>query len=132
MLLAIECLGLLGLLDRELFKSYSKIFETILTEDVQEDNMRDKIIALKSSVDSLIIHGVDTKTTLRLQTIIFEDYIVIKDRILRQITIEGICKMLFSRKITLDADHNELEFQLTQLIIQWFDRKFNWQNSLVR
>lgn len=83
MLLAVECIGLLGLLDRELFKSYSKIFETILTEDVQEDNMRDKIIALKSSVDSLIIHGVDTKTTLRLQTIIFEDYIVIKDRILR-------------------------------------------------
>lgn len=57
---------------------------------------------------------------------------VTKDRILRQITIEGICKMLFSRKLTQDADHNEMEFLLSQLIIQWFDRSFNWQNSLVR
>lgn len=57
---------------------------------------------------------------------------VIKDRILRQITIEGICKMLFSRKLTQDADHNEVEFLLSQLIIQWFDHRFNWQNSLVR
>jgi hypothetical protein len=61
-----------------------------------------------------------------------EDYMVTKDRILRQITIEGICKMLFSRKLTQDADHNEMEFLLSQLIIQWFDRSFNWQNSLVR
>ncbi len=61
-----------------------------------------------------------------------EDYLVIKDRILRQITLEGICKMLFSRKLTQDADHNEMEFLLSQLIIQWFDRSFNWQNSLVR
>jgi len=51
---------------------------------------------------------------------------VTKDRILRQITIEGICKMLFSRKLTQDADHNEMEFLLSQLIIQWFDRSFNW------
>jgi hypothetical protein len=29
-----------------------------------------------------------------------EDYLVIKDRILRQITLEGLCKMLFSRKLT--------------------------------
>ena len=57
---------------------------------------------------------------------------VIKDRILRQITIEGICKMLFSRKLTQDADSNEMEFLLSQLILQWFDRRFNWQNSLVR
>jgi hypothetical protein len=66
MLLAIECIGLLCLLDKELFQNYSKIFQTILTEDVQEDNLREKIIALKSSVDSLIIHGVDQKTTLKL------------------------------------------------------------------
>ena len=83
MLLAIECIGLLCLLDKELFQNYSKIFQTILTEDVQEDNLREKIIALKSSVDSLIIHGVDQKTTLKLQRIIMEDYMVTKDRILR-------------------------------------------------
>ena len=82
----------------------------------EDTNLREKIIALKSSVDSLIIHGVDAKTTLKLQRIIIEDYMVIKDRILRQITIEGICKMLFSRKLTQDADHNEVEFLLSQLI----------------
>lgn len=38
---------------------------------------------------------------------------VIKDRIMRQITIEGICKMLFSRKLTQDADSNEMEFLLS-------------------
>jgi len=41
--------------------------------------------------------------------------------------------MLFSRKLlTQDADHNEMEFLISQLIIQWFDKAFNWQNSLVR
>lgn len=126
MLLAIECIGLLCLLDKVLFQNYSTIFQTILTEDVEEDNLREKIIALKSSVDSLIIHGAEVKTTQKLQRIIVEDYMVIKDRILRQITIEGICKMLFSRKLTLEVDHNEMEFLLSQLIIQWFDRRFNW------
>ena len=63
MLLAIECIGLLCLLDKVLFQNYSTIFQTILTEDVEEDNLREKIIALKSSVDSLIIHGAEVKTT---------------------------------------------------------------------
>lgn len=68
MLLAIECIGLLCLLDKELFQNYSKIFQTILTDEgvEGEDTQREKIIALKSSVDSLIIHGVDAKTTLKL------------------------------------------------------------------
>jgi hypothetical protein len=85
MLLAIECIGLLCLLDRELFCNYARIFETILTEDVtpEDTNLREKIIALRSSVDSLIIHGVDAKHTLKLQRIIVEDYMVIRDRILR-------------------------------------------------
>lgn len=66
MLLAIECIGLLCLLDKELFQNYSKIFETILVEENTEANLREKIIALKSSVDSLIIHGVDPRTTEKL------------------------------------------------------------------
>lgn len=60
MLLAIECIGLLCLLDKELFTNYSTIFHTILTEDVLEDNLREKIIALRSSVDALIIHGTES------------------------------------------------------------------------
>jgi len=51
--------------------------------NTEDNNLREKIIALKSSVDSLIIHGVDAKTTLKLQRIIIEDYMVIKDKILR-------------------------------------------------
>lgn len=54
----------------------------ILVEDVLQDNLREKIIALKSSVDSLIIHGSDAKT-VKLQKIIVEDYMVIKDKVLR-------------------------------------------------
>lgn len=50
---------------------------------MQEDNLKEKIIALKSSVDSLIIHGVESKNTQKLQRIIVEDYLVIKDRLLR-------------------------------------------------
>lgn len=34
MLLAIECIGLLCLLDKELFQNYSRIFQTILTEEI--------------------------------------------------------------------------------------------------
>ena len=70
MLLAIECIGLLCLLDKELFVNYSTIFHTILAEDVHgtvatttasdnESNLREKLIALRSSVDALIIHGID-------------------------------------------------------------------------
>lgn len=112
MLLAIECIGLLCLLDKELFQNYSKIFQRILQEELSEENLREKIIALRSSVDALIIHGVDQKTQ-KLQKIIIEDYMVIKDKVLRQITIEGICKMLFSRKLTQDAESQEIEFLLT-------------------
>lgn len=118
MLLAIECIGLLCLLDRELFINYSTIFHTILAEDVHgtssstlnsnDTNLREKLIALRSSVDALIIHGVDPPSSLdgqesktqKLQRIIVEDYMVIKDKVLRQVTIEGLCKMLFSRKLT--------------------------------
>lgn len=62
MLLAVECIGLLCLLDKEIFTNYSKIFQTILSEDVTQNNLPEKIIALKASVDSLIIHGTDNKT----------------------------------------------------------------------
>jgi hypothetical protein len=61
-LIAIECIGLLCLLDRDLFQNYSKIFISILAEDVDDNNIREKVIAMKSGIDGLIIHGVDDET----------------------------------------------------------------------
>lgn len=108
MLLAVECIGLLCLLDKELFHNYARIFETILSEG--EDNLREKVIALKSSVDALIIHGGEARSTQKLQRLLLEDYLVSRDPTLRQVAIEGVCKMLFSRKLT--HDHAEIEFLL--------------------
>lgn len=56
-------------------------------------------------MDSLIIHGTDAKTQ-KLQTIIIEDYLLVKDKILRQVTIEGVCKMLFSRKLSMNTEQS--------------------------
>lgn len=98
-LIAIECIGLLCLLDKKLFSNYSRIFSSILREDVLADNKREKVVALKSVVDSFIIHGIEEKTE-DLWHIITNEYLTIADKVLRQITIEGICKMLFSRKLT--------------------------------
>ena len=52
-----------------------------MQEELTAENLREKVIALKSSVDSLIIHGADQKTQ-KLYKIIIEDYMVIKDKIL--------------------------------------------------
>jgi len=82
MLLTIECIGLLCLLDKELFWNYSKIFSSILTEDVLEDNIREKMIALRSSVDGMIIHGIDSKTQ-KLYNVIINDYMASNDKLMR-------------------------------------------------
>lgn len=60
MLLAFECIGLLCILDREVFLNYSKIFTQILEEETGPDkeNRREKVISIKSVVDGLIIHGI--------------------------------------------------------------------------
>ena len=102
MLLGLECIGLICLLDKSLFQNYSLIFQSILLDDLTKNNLNEKIIALKSSVDSLIIHGADSSTQ-KLQKIIVEDYMLIKNKVLRQITIEGITKMLFSRKLAVNV-----------------------------
>ena len=58
-LLAFECIGLICILDKEVFLNYSKIFTEILTSEasLERDNKREKVIAIKSVVDGLIIHG---------------------------------------------------------------------------
>jgi hypothetical protein len=48
------------------------------------------------------------------------------------VAIEGVCKMLFTTKLCEDNDSEKVEAILGQLIIQMFDRKYNWHNSFVR
>lgn len=71
LLLAIESIGLLSLLDKDLFGNYSIIFYTILAETseilhkkrhkqgdfLDEGSLKETLIALKSSIDGLIVHG---------------------------------------------------------------------------
>ena len=106
----------------------------------------------------MIFYGTNDQTEA-LQQLILDRFMFSKEKKLRQITIEGICKMLFSIQITKDVksgerqntenadsamndqDKNENEEEATNegiisiishLIIQWFDKKFNCQKSLVR
>jgi len=65
-LLAIECIGLITILDSEVFQNYANIFKTILTIDDlpdQEQQLKDKIVSLKSAVDGLIVHGICGQST---------------------------------------------------------------------
>ena len=72
-LLVIESIGLLSLLDKDLFSNYSRIFLSILQDSLdqtdfdlndEEDKMKLKqtIIALKSSIDGLIFYGTNENT----------------------------------------------------------------------
>ena len=65
-MLAIESIGLLGLLDGMLFANYSTVFHAILEdslrtiesqEKLQKSALHEAIVALKSSFDGLIVHG---------------------------------------------------------------------------
>jgi len=88
---------------------------------------------LKSAVDGLIIHGICDEGTIELFDLITGEYLFVKDRVLRQVTIEGVCKMMFSPKLCDEqTDQTKVEGILAQLIVQLFDKTFNWQNSLVR
>jgi hypothetical protein len=135
MLLAIECIGLLTILDREVFGSYGKVFLNILRrERAKEDehDLKEKIIALKSTVDGLTVHGVTGPETQELFECVTQEYLTVENRFLRQVAIEGVCKMLFSTKLCEDQAPDQTESILSMLIIQLFDKKYNWQNSLVR
>lgn len=107
-LLAIESIGQLCLLDRELFENYSRIFLAILAdtfsnnaedEVIDDETLKETLLALKCSIDGLIVHGTSPETE-DLQVIIMQHFIFIRNKRLRQVTIEGVCKMLFSIKIS--------------------------------
>lgn len=129
--LALECVGLLTLLNKTNFSNYSKIFKTCLVQ-TDEGSRRDKVIALKSSVDGLIVHGVFDDVTNELFEMVTNDFLKTNDRILRQVAIEGVCKLMFVPKLCDDNDPEKVEAIIAQLLFQLFDKKYNWQNSLVR
>lgn len=126
-LLAFECIGLICILDKDVFLNYSKIFtETLVAEaSFERENKREKVIAIKSVVDSLIIHGLSEDKFKHFFRILTRDYLTTRDPILRQVTIEGVCKMLFTTKLCDQNDQSLVESILAQLLFQQFDQKHN-------
>ena len=96
--LALECVGLLTLLNKSIFSDYANIFKTILQNN-EPETIRDRVIALKSSVDGLIVHGIVDGNTNELFDAITLNFFKFHDRILRQVAIEGVCKMMFVPKL---------------------------------
>ena len=155
-ILAIESIGLLGLLDRGLFINYSIISKAILEEALQcieqdhripKNQLHESILSLKSTFDGLIVHGIEPDTQSLLD-IILTSLFYTPNRLLRQMTIEGMVKLLFSIRVTkqvvmepenpaaLEQTSKEALSQktllilLSHLIIQWFDTKyFKHQNE---
>ena len=79
-MLAIESIGQLCLLDSDLFSGWSVIFKAILTdvfenhskdEHINDDTLKETLIALKSSIDAMIVHGTTSETPNDLLQIIF-------------------------------------------------------------
>lgn len=78
-LLAIESIGLLSLLDRDLFCNYSTVFKAIIEENIQRiyqeqgfrrNQLNETIIAIKSTFDGLIIHGIQEDSNDQLDIIL--------------------------------------------------------------
>ena len=133
MLIAFECIGLICVLDSDVFLSYGQIFMNILAEELEpeKDNKREKVIAIKSVVDSLIIHGIDQPQLSAFFDILTGQYLSVRNRVLRQVSIEGVCKMLFTPKLCDQNDQRRVEAILAQLLLQFFDHTYSPKNSLV-
>lgn len=55
----------------------------------------------------------------------------VRNRVLRQVSIEGVCKMLFTPKLCDQNDPRRVEAILAQLLLQFFDHTYSPKNSLV-
>lgn len=89
------------------------------------------IIALKSSIDGLIFFG-SSEETEPIEQAIFQHLIFSKNQMVRQVTIEGVCKMLFSTRLTGalkdECSQENMVAIVAHLLIQWFDKRHNRQN----
>ena len=90
------------------------------------------MVAIKSVVDGLIIHGIYDEKTKGLLDTVTSKYLTIRQNVLRQVTIEGVCKMLLSPKLCDEIDQEQVESILAKLIMLHFDKQYNLQNSFVR
>jgi hypothetical protein len=79
--------------------------------------LKNKIVALKSAVDGLIVHGICDEGTGDLFNLITTDYLQVSEPILRQVTIECVCKMLFSTKMCDEISQEVVEVILVNLMI---------------
>ena len=78
-LLAIECFGLLIILDKEVFSSYVDTFQELLSEeDTLYEGLHEKVVAIKSAVDGLMIHGICDEKAKGLFDTITSKYLTIK------------------------------------------------------
>lgn len=114
--LALECVGLLTLLNKNLFSNYAEIFKSCLSVD-DPDARRDRIIALKSSIDGLIVHGMFDDITTELFDMVTCDFLKTNDRILRQVAVEGVCKLMFVPKLCDENDPKRVESIIAQLLV---------------
>ena len=135
-ILALECLGLISILQPEIFKTYSPIFMSVLelNKANQQESVaerKDKIVTLKSTVDALVRHGILTPECEQLFSLVSREYIFVSDPLLKQVAIEGVCKMLFAKKLCEDFHRDQVEAALFYLLVQLFDKTYNSNNSLV-
>ena len=79
-----------------------------------------------------MIHGIYDEKTKGLFDTVTSKYLTIRQKVLRQVTIEGVCKMLFSPKLCDENDQEQVESILAKLIMLLFDKRYNLQNSFVR
>jgi hypothetical protein len=119
LLQAIEILGLLSILFKDIFVSYVGTFKKILTktEDAcfdeidskydREHFLKEKIIALKCTIDGILLHGICSDTVEQAFDLITTDYLKSKNIYLRQVTIEGVCKLLITKKIEEDQSRRQ-------------------------
>jgi hypothetical protein len=122
--IALECVGLLTLLNKNIFSNYAQIFKTCLQLEDPESR-RDRIISLKSAIDGLIVHGVFDDITSELFDMITVDFLKTSDRIVHQVAIEGVCKLMFVPKLCDENDSKKVEAIIARLLLLLFDKKYN-------
>ena len=130
---AMEIVGLICMTEKHLFESYIAILSNCLAEELDyQINFNEKLVSLKGCMDCLIVHGIFSQKSQNVYDLIIGKYIMSENIFLRQLAIEGIIKMLSSQKLLTDPEDEEGEYLLFNLMVQYFDKKFNILNSFIK
>ena len=118
-LLSFECTGLLCLIDKEIFIEYAEIFNKglVVENDEESANLRGQVIAIKCTVDGLLIHGRCSPQASDLFRILTSFYLRHSDALLRRLTAEGVCKMFFTLDLCEESESQATEAILATLIL---------------